>query len=136
MCTGPDEEITFNLNDLTTNEPNVPMHVKDYVITTDYGRDSVSTSELGDKLPIKVLVTEATKIFTLDLEDIDISTRESASSSELGSTLPSKVLETEVTTIFTIDLEDIDLYTTESPTTSVPLGASSQSPKFTQYNKA
>jgi len=135
ICSGPNE-ITFDLNDLTT-EPNFPMHVKDHVITTDYGRESSTTNELGSIRPSKVLVTEATTIFTIDLEDIDISTRESASNSELGSIRPNKVIEPEVTTIFTIDLEDLDLdiYTTESPITVVSTAATFQSPKVTEHNK-
>jgi len=120
--------------------------------TAEYRRESANNSELGSKQPTKVLSTEATPNFTIGLEDLHIYTyespttivstgsieysKENASNSELGSTRPSRVLATEATAIFTIDLEDIHVYTIESPTTIMSTGTASQSPKYTQHNKA
>jgi len=120
--------------------------------TAEYRRESANNSELRSTRHSKVLSTEVTPIFTIDLEDPHIYTyespttivstgsteysKDSASNSELGSTRPSRVLATEATAIFTIDLEDIHVYAIESPTTIMSSGTTPQSLKYTKHNKA
>jgi len=62
-----------DLHIYTTESPTTTVST----VTTEYRREIVSFSELGSTRPSKVLATEATAIFTIDLEDIHVYTSES-----------------------------------------------------------